>query len=316
MTTLPYAQETIPVAYQNVQWNGYTGPNAGGCGQHTWFPTAGTSRYPFPNFVPDAHVNPLTFYAGDGDSNCIGIETGDPYKINALQGGSTIGISLCPRAVDPNMGSPVYLSCLANYWFCGPNFVRPWNGGLGLRMCANIVFPFCYVPHVGQGRVDQQGIVFSYFVANLSDVAQPSRQIYICPRLLQNQYSVASEAGSGFEWDFGAGDQISFDDVDDVAILFPECKPGSAWITSNGTGAFNIGSDPYWRKYQWSMSAAQLQAGISAINASPRSAHHDYSTDVTRWQLRLINLNCETWAMANTDPRLALSFNGFKCWQL
>jgi len=317
MSTLLYSQEAIPVVYQNVQWNGYTGQNAGGCGQHTWFPTAGTNGYPFPNFVPDSHLTPLTFYSGDGSGvNCIGIETGDPHKINALQGGPTIGMSLCPRAVEGNAGLSVYLSCLSNWWFCGPNFPRPWSGGLGIKMCANIVFPFVYVPHVGGGRVDEQGVVFSYFVANISDVNNPSRQIYICPRLLQNQYSVGSEAGTGFEWDFGQGDQISFDTPDDVAILFPECKPGSAWITSGGTGSFNIGSNPYSRLYQWSMSASQLQAAINALNASDRVPHSDYSTDVTRWQLRLINLNCEAWAMPNTDPRFALSFNGMKCWKL
>ncbi len=314
MSTLVYSQESIPVIYQNVQWGSYTGQNAGDCGGHTWFPSSGTSNYPFPNFVPDACAQPMTFYAGDGQGvNCIGKRTGDPYLLNCLQGGSTIGAVLAPRAVQPDMGSAYFYAVLANYWFCQGQMPRPWAGHAGLKLSANMVLPFVYVPGSG-GLIEQCGIVFAYFVAELGNINDGSK-IDVCPRIMQSQYAQGGDLGTGYEWDFGQGDQISYDSANGIPLLFPELGP-SAWITNAGSGAFHIGSLPTSKPYCFTMSAAQLSASIAAINASPRVPRSNYDTNAANWQLRLINLNFEAWAPPGADPRLGLSFNGFKAWLL
>jgi hypothetical protein len=311
---LIYSQETIPIIWETVQWNGFTGPLAGKCG-NTWFPTGGAPDYPYPNFIPDSLAQPYTGYGGDGDTNCIGLTTGDPTLLSALQGGSSVGAILAPRAFHPNMADRVDFSVLANYWFCGNPFPLPWAGGnRGLRLKVTAAFPYVHVPYIN-GLIDTQGTVFSYMVAQISNI-NDGKLIEICPRLMQNQFPQGSDQNGGYEWDFGPGDQVSYDGGSGAAILFPECAAGNAWGQSGGTGTFTIGASPSVKTYQWTMSAAQLSAGIQAINLSPRVPRHDFDTNPANWQLRLVNLDMEAWAPAGADIRLGLSFNTFQAYTM
>lgn len=310
--TLLYTEENIPIIYQNVQANGYTGPNAGGCGAHTWFPVSGSPTYPFPNFVPDSSFNPMTFYAGDGDTNAIGIATADPYLLNGLQGGSTIGVLLAPRAIS---ASNFTYAVLANWWFCAGSMPQPWNGHNGVKMNINATFPFVYVPAVGGGTILEQGTAFAYFVMQISNVNDASQTIYVAPRLLQNQYPNASDQGTDFCHEFCAGDQIWHDDNNNP-ILFPELG-NTSWVTSCGTHGFSIGNVSTDEFYCWTMSPSQLTAAINAINAAPQIPRHNYDNVAAHWQVRILNLNMEAWApSAAADARFGLHFSGFQFWQL
>jgi hypothetical protein len=320
-----YSEDNIPVIYQNVFGDQYKGPNAGSqghCGYPTWFPYAGSPVYPYPSFIPDSQalwpgafapgLSPMTGYGGDGDTNSIGQIGGLIYQAHGLQGGNAIGVSMAPRALT---SSSANISLLANYWFCSPN-PTPWNTstGLGIQVAAIMTFPFVYVPGVGDNTIGAKGTVFTYFVVQIGNVNDSSQVIYIAPRLLQDQYPAGADASSLYQNEFGPGNQIWHDGANNP-ILFPELRSGS-WISQCSDGSFNIGHNSVQHTYCFTMSAAQLSTAISNINQASQIPRHNYDTTAANWQVRILNIDMESWAPSGSDPRMGLNFKGLTMWQL
>ena len=303
-----YSQENIPIIYQNVQWGSYSGANASKTGP-TWLACAG-GAYPFPEFIPDASLAPMTFYNGDGSGvNAIGKRGALSCQVSGAQGGSTIGLSLAPRALEAQPGP---YAVLINRWLPVPRACFA-PGALGAKLSLDLVVPFIYVPPAGDGSIPQQGIVFAYFVLWLQHVNDTAQQLYITPRVVQSTYPTHGEPAP-YSWGFNPGDQFSFDPSNNNAgIIAPELG-NSGLVTSLGSGHFTIGSSPIMKTYAFSVSPAQLAAGIAGLNASGRSPR-SYDPNASKWKVIGLCLNVEAWpGSTHNDVRIALSAKNFGLW--
>lgn len=335
-----YDQAVEPIIYESVLWTvgntvEYQGPlvptGSGNCGGQ-FFPTTGTNNYPFPDFVggpngngspgSDDLVSPMTFYDGDGTgSNTIGIigtpgtvQNSNEYYVNALQGGSTIGVSLAPRAVDPygtsGNGGLTNIVVLNDYLPCS-NFPTPWATGTTIQYSVDMVIPFAYNNPVAGGLIENNGMSFIYFVLELRNINNGS-SIVIAPRIMQSQALVGSDVTGPNAPVFAFAQSNEANTVTltpDYALIYPPI--GNSSIVSNcGTAPMNTaGGNPYMHTYCFQMTGSGLTQAINYLNSGLGKS---YDTNPANWEVVAINLDMEAWAWSYPiDARLGLSYSNF-----